>query len=323
MATTTASAGQERARDLDVIARKQRSLWRDAAYRLLRNKAAVFGLAIIVLAAILAIFAPWIAPYSPTDVRIADGQQAPTLADPFWGDPAYVDLRFPLGTDTIGRDTLSRLIWGTRISLIVGFVPVALIFVIGVSIGMVAGYFGGWLDNLLMRLTDVIYAFPDLLFLVLIQATLRNTWIGDLMGGLVLLFAALAVVNWVGMARLVRGQVLSLKEKEYVEAARTVGATPGRIMFRHLFPNSLAPVIVWVSFGIPSAMLTEATLGFLGIGIKPPTATWGVMINEGFTVFSSTPWAVLLPAVCVSILMLAFTFVGDGLRDALDPRMSI
>lgn len=323
MATTTASAGQERARDLDVIARKQRSLWRDAAYRLLRNKAAVFGLAIIVLAAILAIFAPWIAPYSPTDVRIADGQQAPTLADPFWGDPAYVDLRFPLGTDTIGRDTLSRLIWGTRISLIVGFVPVALIFVIGVSIGMVAGYFGGWLDNLLMRLTDVIYAFPDLLFLVLIQATLRNTWIGDLMGGLVLLFAALAVVNWVGMARLVRGQVLSLKEKEYVEAARTVGATPGRIMFRHLFPNSLAPVIVAVSFGIPSAMLAEATLGFLGIGIKPPTATWGVMINEGFTVFSSTPWAVLLPAVCVSILMLAFTFVGDGLRDALDPRMSI
>lgn len=323
MATTTASAGQERARDLDVIARKQRSLWRDAAYRLLRNKAAVFGLAIIVLAAILAIFAPWIAPYSPTDVRIADGQQAPTLADPFWGDPAYVDSRFPLGTDTIGRDTLSRLIWGTRISLIVGFVPVALIFVIGVSIGMVAGYFGGWLDNLLMRLTDVIYAFPDLLFLVLIQATLRNTWIGDLMGGLVLLFAALAVVNWVGMARLVRGQVLSLKEKEYVEAARTVGATPGRIMFRHLFPNSLAPVIVAVSFGIPSAMLAEATLGFLGIGIKPPTATWGVMINEGFTVFSSTPWAVLLPAVCVSILMLAFTFVGDGLRDALDPRMSI
>lgn len=323
MATTTASAGQERARDLDVIARKQRSLWRDAVYRLLRNKAAVFGLAIIVLAAILAIFAPWIAPYSPTDVRIADGQQAPTLADPFWGDPAYVDSRFPLGTDTIGRDTLSRLIWGTRISLIVGFVPVALIFVIGVSIGMVAGYFGGWLDNLLMRLTDVIYAFPDLLFLVLIQATLRNTWIGDLMGGLVLLFAALAVVNWVGMARLVRGQVLSLKEKEYVEAARTVGATPGRIMFRHLFPNSLAPVIVAVSFGIPSAMLAEATLGFLGIGIKPPTATWGVMINEGFTVFSSTPWAVLLPAVCVSILMLAFTFVGDGLRDALDPRMSI
>ena len=323
MATAAASAGQERARDLNVIVRKQRSLWRDAGHRLFRNKAAVLGLAIIAFAAILAIFAPWIAPHDPTDVRIANGGQAPTLADPFWGDPKYADSRFPLGTDTIGRDTLSRLIWGTRISLVVGFVPVALIFVIGVSVGMIAGYAGGWLDNLLMRLTDVIYAFPDLLFLVLIQATLRNTWLGDLMGGLVLLFAAIAIVNWVGMARLVRGQVLSLKEKEYVEAARTIGAPPGRIMFRHLFPNTLAPVIVAVSFGIPGAMLVEATLGFLGIGIKPPTATWGVMINEGFTVFSSTPWAVLLPAVCVSILMLAFTFVGDGLRDALDPRMKL
>ncbi len=323
MATTAASAGQERARELNLIARKQRSLWQDAAYRLFRNKAAVLGLAIIAFAVILAIFAPWIAPHGPTDVLIADGKQAPTLADPFWGNPSYADSRFPLGTDTIGRDNLSRLIWGTRISLIVGFVPVALIFVIGVSIGMIAGYTGGWLDNLLMRFTDVIYAFPDLLFLVLIQATLRNTWLGDLMGGLVLLFAAIAIVNWVGMARLVRGQVLSLKEKEYVEAARTVGATPARIMFRHLFPNALAPVIVAVSFGIPGAMLAEATLGFLGIGIKPPTATWGVMINEGFTVFSSTPWAVLLPAICVSILMLAFTFVGDGLRDALDPRMKL
>ena len=323
MATTAASASQERTRDLNVITRKQRSLWRDAVYRLFRNKAAILGLAIITLAAVLAIFAPWIAPYDPTDVRIANGKQAPTLADPFWGNPAYVDSRFPLGTDTIGRDTLSRLIWGTRISLIVGFVPVALIFVIGVSIGMIAGYIGGWLDNLLMRLTDVIYAFPDLLFLVLIQATLRNTALGELMGGLVLLFAALAIVNWVGMARLVRGQVLSLKEKEYVEAARTIGARPGRIMFRHLFPNALAPVIVAVSFGIPSAMLAEATLGFIGIGIKPPTATWGVMISEGFTVFSATPWAVMLPAICVSILMLAFTFVGDGLRDALDPRMKL
>ena len=323
MSTTAPSAHQARARDLNIIARKQRSLWQDAVYRLVRNRAAVLGLAIIAFAAILAIFAPWIAPYGPTDVLIADGKQGPTLADPFWGNPTYVDLRFPLGTDTIGRDTLSRLIWGTRISLIVGFVPVALIFIIGVSIGMIAGYAGGWIDNLLMRLTDVIYAFPDLLFLVLIQATLRNTGLGDLMGGLVLLFAALAIVNWVGMARLVRGQVLSLKEKEFVEAARAMGARPGRIMFRHLFPNALAPVIVAVSFGIPSAMLAEATLGFLGIGIKPPTATWGVMISEGFTVFSATPWAVLLPSICVSVLMLAFTFLGDGLRDALDPRMKL
>ena len=319
MATTTAS--QQRATELNVLARKQRSLWRDAVYRLLRNRAAVLGLVIIAIAGALAIFAPWIAPHDPTNVLIADGKQATTLLDPLWGNQKYVDARFPLGTDTIGRDVLSRLIWGARISMLVGFVPVALIFMMGVSIGMVAGYVGGWVDNFLMRLTDVIYAFPDLLFLVIIMATLRNTWLGDLMGGLVLLFAAIAIVNWVGMARLVRGQVLSLKEKEFVEAARAIGVPPAKIMSRHLFPNALAPVIVAVAFGVPSAMLGEATLGFLGIGIKPPTATWGVMINEGFTVFSATPWLVLMPAICISIVMLAFTFVGDGLRDALDPRM--
>jgi len=137
----------------------------------------------------------------------------------------------------------------------------------------------------------------------------------------VLMFVAIALVNWVGMARLVRGQVLSLKEREFIEAARAIGAKPRRIMVRHLFPNVLAPVIVSVAFGIPSAMLAEATLSFFGIGIKPPTPTWGVMINEGFVVFSTTPWPVLLPALCISTVMLAFTFVGDGLRDALDPRM--
>lgn len=323
MVTAAQTAGQDRARELNVMVRKQRSLWKDALYRLFRNKAAILGLVIILGSAILAVGADVIAPHDPTDVRIADGKQAPTLMEPFWGNPKYVDSRFPLGTDTIGRDNLSRLIHGTRISLMVGFVPVAIIFLFGTTIGMVSGYFGGWLDNALMRLTDVIYAFPDLLFLVIIMATLRNTWLGDLMGGLVLLFAAIAIVNWVGMARLVRGQVLSLKEKEYVEAARTIGARPSRIMFRHLFPNALAPVIVAVAFGVPSAMLGEAVLGFLGIGIKPPTPTWGVMINEGFTVFSATPWAVLMPAIAISILMLAFTFVGDGLRDALDPRMKL
>ncbi|TAK34357.1 MAG: ABC transporter permease, partial [Lysobacteraceae bacterium] len=166
-------------------------------------------------------------------------------------------------------------------------------------------------------------AFPDLLFLIIIMATLRNSDLGDIMGGLVLMFAAIAIVNWVGMARLVRGQVLSLREKEFVEAARAVGAPARRIMVRHLLPNALAPVIVSVAFGIPSAMLGEATLSFIGIGIRPPTATWGVMINEGFQVFSSSPWPVLLPAFCIGVVMLSFTFLGDGLRDALDPRMRL
>ncbi len=312
--------GQERAASLNVLSRKQRSLAQDALERLRKNKAAMLGLFIIVLAAVLAAFAPIIAPYDPTSTSTA-GADHPTLREPLWGDPKYVNTDHPLGTDQIGRDILSRLIWGARVSMIVGFVPVALVFMIGVSVGMLAGYKGGRTDQFLMRLTDVIYAFPDLLFIIIIMATLRNHFVGELLGGLILLFVAIAIVNWVGMARLVRGQVLSLKEKEYIEAARTIGASDVRIMRSHLFPNVLSPVIVAVAFAIPGAILAEATLGFLGIGIKPPTATWGSMMNEGYQVFSTTPWPVLLPAMCISVVMLSFTFLGDGLRDALDPRM--
>lgn len=314
---------ETRAAELNVLARKQRSLARDALERLVRNKAAMLGLFIILLFGLIALLAPVIAPYEPTRPFDAAGKQNPSLMEPLWGDPKYVDARYPLGTDQIGRDVLSRLIWGARVSMVVGFVPVALIFVIGVTLGMLAGYFGGRTDQLLMRLTDVIYAFPDLLFIIIILATLRNHWLGEILGGLVLIFAAIAIVNWVGMARLVRGQVLSLKEKEYVEAARAIGASHVRIMFRHLLPNALSPVIVAVAFGIPSAILAEATLSFLGVGVRPPTATWGSMMNEGYNVFSTTPWPVLLPAICISIVMLSFTFVGDGLRDALDPRMKL
>lgn len=317
MATITAQ-GQRTTAELNVLARKQRSLWMDAWHRLTRNKMAMAGLVVVVLAMFLAAFAPWIAPQDP--VAQNSGK---ALADPFWGDPQYTNPDYPLGSDTLGRDILSRLIWSARVSMLVGFVPVSIIFVLGVTIGMYAAFYGGWIDNFLMRLTDVMYAFPDLLFLIIIFATLRDTWIGNLMGGLVLMFVGIAIVNWVGMARLVRGQVLSLKEKEFIEAARATGARPGRIMLRHLFPNALAPVIVSLAFAIPSAMLAEATLSFLGFGIKPPTPTWGVMILEGFVHVSATPWPVLLPAFCIAIVMLAFTALGDGLRDALDPRMKL
>src|SRR2546429_62256 len=158
------------------------------------------------------------------------------------------------------------------------------------------------------------------LIVIGIAATLRNTAFGQLMDGLLIIFCGIAVVGWVGLARLVRGQVLALKHREFIEAARAVGATPSRIMIKHLLPNILAPIIVTVAFAIPGAMLTESTLSFIGIGIRPPTATWGVMINEGFIVFSTSAWPVLLPSMCISIVLLAFTFVGDGLRDALDPR---
>jgi oligopeptide transport system permease protein len=324
MATVTRPlTSQDRAIAMNVIVRKQRSLWQDAWYRLVRNKAALAGMTVIVIFTLIAIFAPALAPYDPTYPFTADGKQAPILADPVWAGTKFVDPRYLFGTDNIGRDILSRLIYSARVSLIVGFIPVSIIFVVGVTVGILAGYKGGWVDQVLMRITDIIYAFPDLLFLLIIMATLRGSPVGDIMGGLFLMFVGLAIVNWVGMARLWRGQILSLKEKEFVEAARAIGASPLRIMTRHLFPNALAPALVAISFGIPGAMLAEATLSFLGIGVKPPTATWGVMINEGFLVFSTSPWPVMLPAFCIAIVMLSFTFLGDGLRDALDPRMKI
>jgi oligopeptide transport system permease protein len=318
---TAVTTQQQRAAELNVIARKQRSLWRDAFYRLRRNRAALAGLMVIGVAAAVALLAPVIAPYGPF------AQNTPkSLMEPVWTQAfgsKYTDSGYILGTDQLGRDILTRLMWSARVSMVVGLVPVAIVLMIGMTVGMLAGYAGGWTDNLLMRLTDVVYAFPDLLFVIIIVATLRNTDFGGLMDGLLIIFVGIAVVNWVGLARLVRGQVLSLKHREFVEAARAIGATPGRIMLKHLLPNVLAPVIVSVAFAIPGAMLTEATLSFLGIGIRPPTATWGVMINEGFVVFSTTPWPVMLPAICIAVVLLAFTFVGDGLRDALDPRMKI
>jgi len=326
MATVTTSPRQqtaaERASDLNILVRKQRSLWQDAWYRLLRNKAAVVGMVIVVLFLAVAATVPLMTQFGLLKDPLLQTTGNYVL-EPAFTNSQYSNPNFPLGTDQLGRDILSRLIWSTQISMLVGFVPVAIIFLVGVSVGLIAGYSGGWTDQILMRITDVIYAFPDLLFLFIIMATLRNTAIGDIQGGLLLIFVAIAIVNWVGLARLVRGQVLALKEREFVEAARAIGAPPKRIMARHLFPNILAPVIVSVAFGIPNAMLAEAVLSFFGIGIKPPTPSWGVMINEGFVVFSTTAWPVLLPALCISVVMLAFTFLGDGLRDALDPRMKI
>lgn len=317
---TAVSTRQQRAADMNVL-RKQRSLWRDAVWRLSRNRAALAGLAVILAAAFIAIFAPWISPYDPFV------QNPPkSLMEPIWTaafGSKYTDPGYILGSDQLGRDILTRLMWAARISMVVGIVPVLIVLAVGMTVGMLAGYVGGWLDNVLMRLTDIVYAFPDLLFVIIIVATLRGTALGGAMDGLLIIFVGIAVVSWVGLARLVRGQVLQMKHREFIEAARAIGARPGRIMLKHLLPNVLAPIIVFVAFAIPGAMLTEAVLSFLGIGIRPPTATWGVMINEGFVVFSTTPWAVLLPALCISIVLLAFTFVGDGLRDALDPRMKI
>ena len=282
-----------------IVPRKQRSLWSDAFERLRQNRAAMVALGGIIMLAMIAIFAPIIAPYAPDALQPGGSNQ-----------PASSSFR--LGTDSVGFDELSRLIYGARISLSVGIFVQVLILAIGLPIGAVAAYAGGFWDNLLMRFTDVMYAFPDLLFVIIFMAAfgpnLKN------------IFLAIGLVNWVGMARLTRGQLLSLKEKEFVEAARAIGCPTWRILLRHLMPNALGPIIVAVTFGIPGAIFIEAALSFIGLGVQPPTATWGGMINAGYTVIFSDASLVVFPAIAIAITMMSFTFLGDGLRDALDPR---
>jgi len=310
------------------ILRPPRSLWSDAWHRLLRNKAAVGGAVVIVLFALVAIFAPLLAPHSPLQI-FANSRYLP----PAWeamgptGKPGNPD--FLLGTDSIGRDVFSRVIYGARVSMVVGLVPTLIILILGVTVGLLAGYKGGWIDNLLMRFADIIYAFPDLLFFIIVMAALRDTDIGQALNGLLLLFVALSIVNWVGLARLVRGSVLSLKEKEFVEAGRMIGASGGRIMLKHLLPNSLGPIIVSVAFRIPALIITEAVLGYLGLGLIPATdlkatfiTSWGSLLLDGQSAINAQPWLLLSPAICVALVVLAFNYLGDGLRDALDPRLA-
>jgi ABC-type dipeptide/oligopeptide/nickel transport system permease subunit len=309
------------------LSRSSRGLWADAWSRLIRNKAAVAGMVVIVLFVLVAIFASTLAPSNP--LQINDGMG---FLPPAWvkqsasgkvGNP-----RFLLGTDTIGRDLFSRLLYGARVSMVAGLTPVLILLVLGTSIGMISGYVGGQVDNIIMRITDVFYAFPNLLLYIILMVTMRDTAIGKLLNGLFLLFIALAAVNWVGLARLVRGVVLSLREKEYVDAARCVGASPIHVMVRHILPNALSPIVVWTAFAIPNMIIVEAILGYLGIGLKPATdpdaffiTSWGVLMLEGQTAINIQPWILFAPSICVGLVVLAFTFVGDGLRDALDPRM--
>ena len=309
------------------LSRPPRSLWRDAFARLLQNKAAIGGAIVIIFFSVLALFAPILAPYNPLELH-----SGKDFLPPAWvakgpngkaGSPEFL-----LGTDTLGRDVLSRIMYGARVSLVVGIVPLIIILLIGVPVGMFAGLRGGRADNLLMRFADILYAFPDLLFFIIIMTALRASFIGQLLNGLFLLFAALALVGWVGVSRLVRGQTLSLKEKEFVEAARMVGSKDSRIMRKHLLPNSLGPIIVLSAFAIPGFIITEAVLGYLGVGMRPSTnpqdvfiTSWGAMLLDGQTAINAQPWLLLAPAISVALIVLSFNFLGDGLRDALDPRL--
>lgn len=305
---------------------RSRSLWYDAWRRLIRNKAAVVGMVVIALFVFVALFASALAPHDPLQIHDGKGYLPPAwVAEGVNGKAG--EREFLLGTDTIGRDLLSRLIYGARVSLFVGTLPVVVILFIGTVIGLISGYTGGTLDDVLMRITDVFYAFPDLLFFILLVVTLRDTPLGQAGNGLLLLFLALAIVSWVGVARLVRGSVLSMKQREFVEAAHAMGATDGRVMLSHILPNVLSPLIVWVAFSVPRMIITEATLGYLGLGLRPATdsssyfiTSWGVLMLEGRGAMTVQPWILLAPSLCVGLVVLAFTFVGDGLRDALDPQ---
>ena len=287
-------------------AARQRSLWGDALRRLSRNRLAMVGLGIILLLAIGALAAPALAPYNPTNQALSK----------ILSDPGNEHL---LGTDQLGRDTLSRLLYGARISLAVGIFTQAIVLLIGATIGGLAALGGPVLDNLLMRFTDIVYAFPDLLLVILFSQVFRNAPLARVAGGIFVIFLAIAIAAWVGLARLIRGQMLSLKQQEYVIAARALGASQWRIFLRHLLPNTLSPVIVTLTFGIPGAIFAEAALSYIGIGVRPPTPTWGGMINEGYASLLATPWPVLFPGLAIAMTMLSFTFLGDGLRDALDP----
>jgi oligopeptide transport system permease protein len=296
-------------------------MWQDAWVRLRRNKAAMFGLAFIVVLVVVAVLAPLLAPYSYDKVNFAAITQAPSRD-------------YLLGTDSLGRDVLSRLIYGARVSLSVSIIAQLVILLVGVPIGLISAYYGGWIDIIIQRVVDVLYAFPSLLFIIIImtylKATLKSTQgmvasvlssINSSTGGLLGVFIALGLVFWLTVSRLVRGEVLAIKEREYIEAARCLGVSNRRIIVRHILPNTLAPVVVAATFGIPSVITMEAGLSFLGLGIEPPMPSWGMMIAEGVQNIRSHPHMLIASGAVLSLTLLAFNFLGDGLRDAMDPWM--
>ena len=276
------------------------SLWQDAWQRLLQNRLAVIGGLVIVALGFLAISADVIAPYHYTKANFLHVYEFP-------------NRDFPLGTDPLGRDMLSRIIYGARISMLVGFVAQCIVVSIGVPVGAISGYYGGKVDLVIMRFVDVMYAFPRLLFVILIMSMLG--------AGLLNIFIAIGLTGWVNIARLTRAQILSLKEKEFCESARAAGASGLRVLGKHLLPNALTPIIVAVTFGIPEAIFTEAALSFIGVGINPPTPSWGQMVGEYQQYILSYWYLCVFPSVAIALTMLSFTFLGDGIRDALDPKL--
>ena len=266
----------------------------------LRHRLAVVGLAIIVLLSLMAVLAPWLAPYDPYDQDLYAVLSPSTMAH--W-----------LGTDNLGRDVLSRVIYGARVSLLVGIVSTLLSSVIGGALGLVAGFQGGVIDSIIMRVTDAFLCFPPLIFILVMAAALGP--------GVKNVIISFAVFGWTGFARIMRGQVLLVRELPFVEASRSAGVPSFRLMWRHVLPNALTPVIVAASITVGAAILVEAGVSFLGVGVQPPTASWGGELRIGFTYLETVPLFSIAPGLMISLAIIAFNFVGDGLRDALDPRL--
>jgi len=275
------------------------SLWQDAWLRLRRNRLALFGLSVLVLFILLAALAPWIAPYDYAQQNLELGAAPPSAAH--W-----------LGTDIFGRDLLTQILYGGRISLAVGFIATTVALLIGVTWGAVAGYAGGRVDAVMMRLVDILYALPFMIFIVLLMVVFGRN--------MLLLFLAIGAVEWLTMARIMRSQVQSLRQQEFVEAAVSLGLSPAVIIRRHLIPNALGPIIVYTTLTIPSVMLLEAFLSFLGLGVQPPQTSWGLLISYGAETMEEYPWLLLYPGLTLALTLFSLNFLGDGLRDALDVR---
>ena len=322
-----------------VIEDKQRSLFEESMIRLFKNTVAVGSLIFIILLAIVAVYPPLIAPQDPIQQDLMANNSVPEYLLFMLPENAENYAKFSdeymLGADSLGRDLWSRTVYGARVSLAVAFVASFVSLVVGTIYGSISGYLGGWVDNLMMRLVDFLYGFPFLIVVILLQAYFKalsrqggagagfgSTLIrvNNQMGGMLFLFIAIGLINWLALARIARGQVLSYKNEEFVEAARAVGAGDMRIMFKHLLPNILGPLIVAETLAIPGYIFTEAFLSFIGLGVNPPTPSWGIMISEAVQSLRSYPNQILVPAVFLSITTLAFNFLGDGLRDAFDPR---
>jgi oligopeptide transport system permease protein len=277
------------------------SLWSDAFRRLFKNKAAVAGAIVLLVLIVLAAFAPWIAPYPYAYQNLDLGASPPSSAH-------------LLGTDVLGRDLLSRILYGARISLLVGFIATSVALIIGVSWGIIAGYAGGKIDSVMMRIVDILYGLPFIIFIILLMVIFgRNLW---------LLFLAIGAVEWLTMARIVRAQVLSLKNQEFVLAAQAMGVSNFAMFKRHLLPNILGPVAVYATLTIPQVMLLESFLSFLGLGIQPPMSSWGTLIKDGVESMEEYSWLLIYPGLTFTITLFALNFFGDGLRDALDPKTS-